>query len=91
MKRGPTGWRSRQSEIGKVLPLKQKEARETQVSPAFCHSPSFGISAVHNLGTQSSQQHLCGAVLVINSEERGWLSRRSKGIGLPKSQTFEHG
>lgn len=49
---------------------------------ALHHSPSFGISAVHNLGTQSSQQHLCGAVLVINSGGKGRVSRNGKRNGM---------
>lgn len=49
---------------------------------AFQYSPSFGISAVHNLGTQSSQQHLCGAVLVINSGRKEGLSAGPKEIIL---------
>jgi hypothetical protein len=51
--------------------VRKPKLEVVQASPqAIHHSPSFGISAVHNLGTQSSQQHLCGTVLVINSVER---------------------
>lgn len=62
----------------------KRKPEATEVSPqASHHSPSFGISAVHNLGTQSSQQHLCGAVLVINSGGRGRVSKRGRGNGPP--------
>lgn len=62
----------------------------TGASPqALYHSPSFGISAVHNLGTQSSQQHLCGAVLVINSggERKGQQEGQEKWNACPKPRS----
>lgn len=85
MKGGPGGWGSNRRETGKAhSPEQKEEARGSSgLSPAFHHSPSFGISAVHNLGTQSSQQHLCGAVLVINSEGRGRVDHKGKGNRLP--------
>ena len=86
VKRGPVGRGSGQGETGKALSLlsSKREPEATQASPqASRHSPSFGISAVHNLGTQSSQQHLCGAVLVINSGGRGRVSKRGRGNRPP--------
>lgn len=50
--------------------------RETQPSPKGgderglgigLRSPSFGISAINNLGTQCFQQHFSSAILVVNS------------------------
>lgn len=73
VKGGPGGDGQSRVKQGTLFSLAESKARGL-----LSHSPSFGVSAVHNLGTQGSQQHLCGAVLVINSVMGRWGHQKHK-------------
>lgn len=63
VKGGPAG---RQAGIRWRVPCQAWLPGTSQVEEEL-HSPSFGISAINNLGTQCFHQHLSSAVLVVNS------------------------